>query len=76
MKVRLLNDGGYGDMEQVIFPVEVEACRFDAGKLDLYFVKGEKLIAIGASTSCDDPYVPDEEYAFSSKGESIECEVI
>lgn len=25
MKIKLLNDGGYGDMDEVKFPVEVEA---------------------------------------------------
>lgn len=31
MKVKLLNDGGHGDMENVNFPAEVEAKQFARG---------------------------------------------
>lgn len=76
MKVRLLNDGGYGDMEMVEFPVVVEVCGFEPGACDLYLVKGSELIAVGASIDCDDPFDPEYDYAFASKGKCIECEVI
>lgn len=40
MRVRLLNDGGYGDMENVKFPAEVEAektnCCFEVRASELY----------------------------------------
>lgn len=76
MRVRLLNDGGFGDMDRVQFPVVVEACGFEPGGLDLYFVKGSELIAVGASIDCEDPYLSDREYPFASKGEDVECEVL
>lgn len=46
MKIKLLNDGGYDDMENVKFPVEVEAADwFGLG----FEVTGEELIRVGAS---------------------------
>lgn len=44
MKIKLLNDGGYGDMENVVFPVEVEAT--DWGGLG-FDVSGAEIIRIG-----------------------------
>lgn len=76
MKVRLLNDGGYGDMDDVSLTVVVEVCGFESGVCDLYLVKGSKLIAVGASIDCDDHFDPEHDYAFASKGKFVECEVI
>lgn len=45
MKIKLLNDGGYGDMENVKFPVEVEGK--DWHGLGVH-VSGAELIGVGA----------------------------
>ncbi|QHJ79732.1 MAG: hypothetical protein [Caudoviricetes sp.] len=45
MKIKLLNDGGYGDMENVKFPVEVEA----EIKHGYYNVSKEELYRVGAA---------------------------
>lgn len=54
MKVKLLNDGGYGDMADVKFPVIVDAarygCGFDVNASELYRV-GAKPGTFGASKS-------------------------
>lgn len=42
-KVFLLNDGGFGDMESAVFPVEVEGVLMDGD----CFVKGHELRRIG-----------------------------
>lgn len=44
MKIRLLNDGGYGDMNYVSFPVTVDAVRWGNGVRIL----GRNLIKRGA----------------------------
>lgn len=45
MKVMLLNDGGYGDMENVAFPVEVEA---DFWSTELVYIYSSELYRVGA----------------------------
>jgi hypothetical protein len=44
-KIRLLNDGGYGDMDDVKFPVEVEA----KGYLSNFTVSSDELYRVGAA---------------------------
>lgn len=46
MKIKLLNDSQYGDMEKVKFPVEVEATDWLGLGVD---IPGEELIGIGAN---------------------------
>lgn len=62
MKIKLLHDGGYGGMENVKFPVEVEATDW----LGLGFdVPGSELIRVGATAKFWDRtksyYWPNEE---------------
>ena len=68
MKIKLLNDGGYGDIENVKFPVEVEA---EPWSNDGFDVLGAELIRVGATAvewnAC-------EVYYFSSF--HGECEVV
>lgn len=46
MRIKLLNDGGYRDMDAVEFPVEVEATnRFGSG----YEVSGAEILRIGGA---------------------------
>lgn len=72
MKVRLLNDGGYGDMCKVRFPVVVDGtfhkCADNNGYCEIL---GSELIAAGASPASkwDESY----QYVFIN-GE--ECEVV
>lgn len=47
MKVKLLNDGGYGDMADVNFPVEVEAAPGMSSKGYVLITK-EELYRVGA----------------------------
>lgn len=47
MKIKLLNDGGYGDMEDVKFPVEVLASRLYRGGA---LVSREELYRVGAKS--------------------------
>jgi hypothetical protein len=49
MKIRLLNDGGYGDMSDVKFPVEVDA-RIHAAS-GLHEVSGAEIIRVGGIAS-------------------------
>lgn len=49
MKIRLLNDGGYGDMRDVKFPVEVDA-RIHAAS-GLHEVSGAEIIRVGGTAS-------------------------
>lgn len=72
MKVRLLNDGGYGDMDHVEFPVLVDGVfhgRFDNdGYCEVF---GSELIKAGASPASNwDASYP---YVFINVDE---CEVI
>jgi hypothetical protein len=55
MKVRLLNDGGFFGLQQVKFPVEVEATSVitDAGN-EAYGVPYSELIRIGANAKSFD----------------------
>lgn len=65
MKIKLLNDAGYGDMENVKFPAEVEARREWA-----YFaVSKEELYRVGANPDAFDVL---NEYAFAREF----CEVV
>lgn len=65
MKIKLLSDAGYGDMEGVKFPVEVEARKEWA-----YFaVSREELYRIGAESEVFDVL---DEYAFAFEF----CEVL
>lgn len=62
MKIKLLNDGGYDDMENVNFPVEVDAVEYkDGSDVDGYDVLGSELIRVGAN---EDGFEPDIEYYF------------
>lgn len=65
MKIRLMNDAGYGDMENVKFPVEVEA----AQKRGYYSVLREELYRIGATP---DSFEVLEAFAFAAEF----CEVV
>lgn len=67
MKVRLLNAGGFGGLEQVLFPVEVEAEPHYLGK-GAVKVWGYELYRVGASGG----FRPNHEYTFHAK----EIEVI
>lgn len=69
MKIKLLNDGGYGDMEHVKFPVEVEAtpCGDGFG----FDVPSSELVRVGATELWWDR---NQTYYFSS--ELGECEVV
>lgn len=49
MKIRLLNDGGYGDMCDVKFPVEVDARLHEAS--GLHEVSGAEVIRVGGHES-------------------------
>ena len=69
LKVKLLNDGGYGDMENVKFPVIVEGEDFEGQGCD---VLGSELIRIGAGND-NDVWDPDYRYHFYY---GKECEVI
>lgn len=55
MKIRLLNCDGYDGMEQVVFPVEVDAV-IDAGGYAT--VPESELTRIGCSDAFEDPYDP------------------
>lgn len=44
MKIKLLNDGGYGDMDNVKFPVVVDGIKNVA-----FFVKASELYRVGAN---------------------------
>ncbi|MER5062797.1 hypothetical protein KDV25_06550 [Morganella morganii] len=72
MKVKLLNDGDYGDMENVSFPVIVSGRYYDMGN-ELIMVTGSELIRLAGNHNKEDPFDPDYEYAFYV---GIECEVI
>lgn len=73
MKVKLLNDGGYGFMGEVRFPVIVSGryCNYDGNIL--IEVAGSELISLTGNSNKEDPFNPDCEYAFYV---GIECEVI
>ena len=60
LKVRLLNDGGYGDMENVKFPVIVE---WLYSGVDIE-ISGSELIKVGANND-DEVWDDDYEYYFS-----------
>lgn len=65
MKIKLFNDGGYGDMNYVPFPVTVDAVRWGNGVM----VSGRDLIKHGAKN-----FNENEMYYFSLlRGE---CEVV
>lgn len=66
MKVRLLNDGGYGDMEKVNFPAIVDA-KILRG---LFLVNSSELYRVGANpgTFCG----LDEEWAFLKNIHALE----
>lgn len=73
LKVRLLNDGGYGDMENVKFPVIVEGMYLEN---DLYGVSGSELLRVGAfkfNQEGDELWDPDYRYNFKI---GTECEVV
>lgn len=68
MKIKLLNDGGYGDMENVKFPVEVEA---EPWGNDGFDVDGAELLRVGATEA---EWCAAEVYYFSAS--TGECEVL
>lgn len=49
MKIRLLNDGGYGDMDDVEFPAEVSARMCEVS--GLHEVSGAEIIRVGGDAS-------------------------
>lgn len=65
MKIKLLNDAGYGDMENVKFPAEVDA----AQKRGYFSVLREELYRIGATP---DAFEVLEAFAFADEF----CEVV
>lgn len=69
LKVRLLNDGGYGDMENVKFPVIVDGADYHGVGCN---VLGANLVKVGASNE-HDVWDIDYEYLFLY---GTECEVI
>lgn len=69
LKVKLLNDGGYGDMENVKFPVIVEGEDFEGQGCDIL---GSELIRVGAIAKCR--WNPDFFKYYFFYGD--ECEVI
>lgn len=60
MKIKLLNDAGYGDMENVKFPAEVEAEK----EWSYFSVPREELYRIGATPDAFDVL---EAFAFASE---------
>lgn len=49
MKVRLLNDGGFPSLADIVFPVEVEArCDEEIDDCSAIYVHAEELIKVGA----------------------------
>lgn len=69
LKIKLLNDGGYGDMENVNFPVIVEGEDFESQGCDIL---GSELIRVGATVT-DHGWDPDWKYHFYY---GDECEVV
>lgn len=70
MKIKLLNDGDYGDMEKVNFPVEVNAIEYmDGSTVEGYDVLGSELIRVGADK---DEFEPESEYYFIRVSEAVE----
>lgn len=69
LKIKLLNDGGYGDMENVKFPVIVEAEDFEGKGCDIL---GSELIRVGANNDND---VWDHDYPYHFHY-GKDCEVI
>lgn len=64
MRVKLLNDGGYGDMERVKFPVEVNG-EFHPMSNDLVQILGIDLLRVGAGGRVvDDGWDPEYLYNF------------
>lgn len=49
MRIRLLNDGGYGDMDDVEFPAEVSARECEVS--GLHEVSGAEIIRVGGTAS-------------------------
>ncbi len=47
MRIKLLNDGGYGDMAAVSFPVEVDAVDWQGVGFD---VSGAEIIRVGGDS--------------------------
>lgn len=60
MKIKLLNDGDYGDMANVIFPVEVEGENWLGFGFD---VLGSEIIRVGGDPS---KWHPRETYYWSN----------
>jgi hypothetical protein len=67
MKVLLLNSANYGDMQNVNFPVEVEATEAEATEAEALgcYVKGSELLRVGATQTKEDPWDEDFDYYFS-----------
>lgn len=70
LKVKLLKDGGYGDMENVKFPVIVEGEDFEGQGCDIL---GIELIRVGATYDNREVWDPNFKYHFYYGNE---CEVI
>lgn len=68
LKVKLLNDGGFSDMENVKFPVIVEGVDLEGQGCG---IKGSEIIRIGADNSKQ--WDDDSRYFFDYDGE---CEVV
>lgn len=67
MKIKLLNDGGYGDMDGVQFPAIVEGRRNGA-----FFVKASELYRVGANHGEFESY--NTEWAFVPGHHAVEAE--
>ncbi len=48
MRIKLLNNGGYGGMGNINFPVEVEAVKWNGG----FEVSTSELIRVGCDPDC------------------------
>jgi len=60
MKIKLRNDGGYGDMENVIFPAEVEGRDWLGFGFDIL---GSEIVRVGGKPG---EWKPDEYYYWSN----------
>ena len=66
VQVRLLNDGGYDDVEDVIFPILVDGYRYNE---NLISVRSDELVKVGFGDTFNDlPH-----WLFL---ESVDCEVV
>lgn len=75
MKIKLLNDGGYNGMEDIEFPIVVNAIK-NKKYNNLYGVYGSDLMSIGAKEFCSEgSECFDKNYLYHFEL-GVECEVI